>query len=87
MNFPAMEKAKKVPALDKRINAIANKVKTLRTKAGYTSYETFSFENNLNRVSYWRLEKGINFTINSLLKVLDIHKTSLSEFFKDIEKY
>ena len=33
----------------------------------------------------WRLERGTNFTINYLLKVLEIHKISLSEFFIDID--
>ncbi len=71
--------------IDPRILAIAEKLKKLRTKAGYTSYENFAIDNELNRMQYWRLEKGINFTIKSLLKVLDIHQISMKEFFKDIK--
>jgi transcriptional regulator with XRE-family HTH domain len=82
-----MEKIKKTPVIDKRILSVGNKLKKLRNEAGYTSYEDFAFEKELNRVQYWRLEKGVNFTFNSLLKVLDAHKITVSEFFKDIEKY
>ena len=63
---------------------IAEKVKQLRIDKGYSSYENFAYENDLSRVQYWRLERGTNFTINYLLRVLEIHKLSLSDFFNDI---
>ncbi len=70
--------------MEKRIQDIADKLKELRVAKGYTSYETFAFENDINRVQYWRMEKGNNFTMNSLLKILDIHKISLEEFFNGL---
>lgn len=70
---------------DKRILNICQKIKKLRIKAGYTSYETFAFEHDIPRVQYWRLEKGANFTMKSLIKVLDIHELTLEEFFKDLK--
>lgn len=70
---------------DKRQLAIAQKIKQLRLEKGYTSYEQFAWDNEINRVQYWRIEKGSNITIASLLKVLDIHKVSLKDFFSDIE--
>lgn len=69
---------------DKRIQLIAQKIKELRINAGYTSAENFAFDNELNRVQYWRVESGANITLKTLLKVLDIHKISLSEFFASI---
>ena len=71
--------------IDPRITKIAAKIKELRLKAEYTSHESFAWDNNLNRVQYWRIENGSNITLKTLLKVLDIHKISLSEFFKDID--
>ena len=62
--------------------AIANRLKELRIKAGYTSYETFAIENGLPRKNYWRMEKGENFTINTLIRILKIHNISLGDFFK-----
>ena len=61
------------------------KVKELRIKSGYTSHESFAWDNNINRVQYWRIEKGSNITLKTLLAVLDIHKISLADFFKDID--
>ncbi len=70
---------------EKRVSKIAEKIKRLRMKAGYKSSETFAFDHDLPRVQYWRMEKGTNFTIKGFLKILDIHKISLKEFFEDIE--
>ena len=78
---------KKEPAAktDKRQAKIAEKIKQLRLAKGYTSYEKFAWDHEINRVQYWRIEKGSNITIASLLKVLDIHKISMSDFFSDID--
>jgi len=70
---------------EKRLKLVGEKLKKLRQKAKYSSAETFAFDNDLNRVQYWRMEKGANFTMQSLMKVLDIHKITLEEFFKDLE--
>ena len=66
---------------EKRLIKIGEKLRSLRKKAGYKSYENFAFDNELNRVQYGRMEKGANITLVSLLKVLDIHKLSLEDFF------
>lgn len=66
---------------DERILKIARKIKELRISLGYTSAENFAFDHDLNRVQYWRVENGANITLKTLLKILDIHKLSLNEFF------
>jgi transcriptional regulator with XRE-family HTH domain len=70
--------------IDEKINQISKKLKEIRLAKGYTSYETFAFDNNLNRVQYWRIESGSNITLKTLLKVLEIHKISLEDFFKNL---
>jgi len=70
---------------DVRILKIAQKIKELRIQKGYSSHENFAWDNNLSRVQYWRIEKGSNITMKTLLSILDIHKISLSDFFRDIE--
>lgn len=77
-----MSKQEEIP--DERVLKIADKIKELRVDAGYTSAENFAYDNDLNRVQYWRVEKGTNITLKTLLKLLDIHKISLSEFFSDL---
>lgn len=69
--------------IDKRLVLIGNRIKDLRKSKGYTSAEIFAYDNNLSRVSYWRMEHGYNITMQSLLKILDIHNISLIDFFSD----
>jgi len=71
---------------DRRIVAIAKRIKQLRERKGYTSYENFAWDNNIPRMQYWRMEKGTNFTIKNLLKILDVHGMSLKEFFSEVEE-
>ncbi len=66
---------------EKQLIKVGDRLRTLRKKAGYKSYENFAFDNEINRVQYGRMEKGTNITLLSLLKVLDIHKLTLEEFF------
>ncbi len=77
--------AKKENIQDKRILKIAEKIKKLRIEKGFTSHEEFAWEFEINRVQYWRIEKGSNLTLTSLLRILDIHKITLNDFFKDLD--
>lgn len=70
---------------DKRMVAISQRLRQLRIAKGYSSAEIFAYEHDLNRSSYWRMEKGYNITVLSLLRVLDIHGLSLKEFFEEFE--
>ncbi|MGC4129776.1 MAG: helix-turn-helix transcriptional regulator [Bergeyella sp.] len=71
--------------LDPRIQRIAKKLEQIRIEKGFTSYENFAIEFDISRMQYWRMEKGTNFTFQSLLKILDAHKISLADFFQDID--
>ena len=66
------------------LEKIGSKLKQLRVDKGFSSYENFAYQNDLSRIQYWRMEKGTNFTIKNLLKILDIHKITLEDFFKDL---
>ena len=63
---------------------IAEKIKALRIEKGFTNHETFAYEYEFNRAYYWRVEKGQNITIKTLLRILAIHELSLEEFFKGL---
>ena len=70
--------------LDDRLKLVGARIRELRKQAGYTSYENFAQAHELDRKHYWRTEKGTNLSLTTLLKILDIHKISLEEFFKGI---
>ncbi len=63
------------------LKAIGERLKEVRVQNGYTSYEDFALEHGLGRMQYWRMEKGVNLTMKSLIRVLTIHEMSLQEFF------
>ncbi|WP_299223833.1 helix-turn-helix transcriptional regulator [uncultured Psychroserpens sp.] len=72
---------------EKVLNLMADRLKELRIESGYTSYENFAWDNGINRMQYWKMEKGsTNFTMKSLYRVLQVHKMSFGEFFEGLEK-
>ena len=64
------------------IKKVAERIKQLRLDSGYTSYETFAFDKEINRVQYWRIENGGNITLKTFFKILQIHNLTPQEFFK-----
>jgi transcriptional regulator with XRE-family HTH domain len=64
---------------------IGHKLKELRIKANYTSYEDFAMSHELSSRYYWAVEKGKSVSISYLIKLLNIHNVSLEEFFKDFK--
>lgn len=71
--------------VQKILEEIGEKLRDLRKKKGYTSAETFAYDYDLPRVHYWRIERGkVNMTIQSLQRLLSIHKISFEDFFSDI---
>ncbi len=76
---------KKHTHMDERTLKIAERVRQLRKEKGYVSYDYFAWENKIPRVQYWRMEKGTNFTIKNLLRILDAHDMTLKEFFEGVE--
>jgi transcriptional regulator with XRE-family HTH domain len=64
--------------------AIANRLKEIRKAKGYNNYEHIAFELNMSRSAYWRLESGANFELKTLIRICDLFKITLSEFFDGI---
>ena len=74
-------------SLSQQLNVIGEKLVDLRKKKGYTSYETFAYDFDLPRVHYWKMEKGrTNFTLKSLIRVLEVHDLDLIAFFDSMKK-
>lgn len=68
----------------KELKKIGERLKKLRIKKGFGSYESFAIEYGFSRMQYWRMEGGkTNLTLRSLIVVLKIHKVSLGDFFSD----
>ena len=67
----------------KEVLLLAERVKNLRKKAGYTSYEIFAYDNNITRSQWGRYEKGEDIRFTSLVRICKIFKISLEEFFSE----
>lgn len=66
---------------------IGASLKQLRLDAGFKSYEQFAFEYKLSRIQYWKMENGNNFTLKSLLNILNIHQVEFTSFFDSIKGF
>jgi len=81
-----MAKSKNKP---KEILNLAKRIKQLRKEKGYTSQETFAYDNEYTLSYYSRVERGEDIRFSSLIrlcKALDVDlKTFFSEGFEDDE--
>ncbi len=64
---------------------IGKKLKFLRIKAGYTSFENFAIEHDISSSYYWKTEQGlVNIGMKYFLKLLKIHSITPQDFFESI---
>ena len=59
------------------------RIKALRIRAGYASYETFAYEHGLPRAQYGRYEQGKDLRFSSLVKVVGAFEMTMMEFFEE----
>lgn len=81
-----MKNAKDFTFMDfiKEKKKIGLRIKQIRKERGYTSHETFANANNIDRAQYGKYEAGSsNITLATLIKILNILKISLNQFFNE----
>lgn len=78
-----VKKASIKKANNKDLIALANRLKDLRIKKGYTNYEYFAFEHDISRTQYGRYEMGEDLRYTSLVKVVKAMGMTLEEFFSE----
>ena len=65
---------------------IGAELKSMSLLAGFSCYEVFANKNNLSKIQYFKMEKGTNFTLKSLDRILKIHDISIINFFHKFDK-
>lgn len=81
---PNSTKKAKPTVVDSDFIKLGKRMRELRIKNGYKSFEIFAYDNDLPRVLYGNYEKGIgNITYKNLLKVIKALKISISDFFRE----
>lgn len=64
---------------------VGKKLRELRIKAGYSSYESFAYEKGFTRQTIGRAEQGGNMQFDTFFEILNALKVSPEEFFKGIK--
>ena len=65
----------------KEVLLLAKRIKQLRIAKGYSSQETFAYDNNYTLSYYSRLERGEDMRFSSLVKVCKALEIDLNTFF------
>ena len=81
-----MMESKDLAEKDRRLVTIGEKIRMLRkSNPDFINYEVFAFTHRINKVTLQRIERGENYNIESLLKVLDALDVKLTDFFNDLD--
>jgi len=71
---------------DAILKQIGDKVRSIRkSHPDYANYEVFAYFNQINKVTLSNIEKGENYNISSLLKVINALGVSVEDFFNGIK--
>ena len=65
------------------IPQLGARLKQVREAKGYTSYEVFAYEHNINRTQYGRYERGEDLRFSTLLRVITALGVTVNEFFEE----
>lgn len=65
------------------LKQLGQRIKSLRIKKGYTSYEYFAYEHNISRAQFGRYERGEDLRFSTLIKIVSAFNMTLEEFFSE----
>jgi transcriptional regulator with XRE-family HTH domain len=65
------------------IQLLGKRIKQLRKAKGYSSQETFAYDNDYTLSYYSRLERGEDIRFSSLVRVCDALEIDLKTFFSE----
>jgi len=80
---PTKKVKKKELTTEEALKRLGERIKELRLKKGFTSYEVFAYENEISRAQFGRYEKGEDMRFTSLLRVVKALDISLEDFFSE----
>ena len=65
------------------LQKLADRIKQLRIKKGYSNYENFAFDHDIPRAQFGRYENGQDLRYSSLIKVIKALGITVEEFFSE----
>ena len=81
-----VKKSSKKPSLldaEDQLQKLGARIKDLRIRKGYTSYEYFAYEHDISRAQFGRYEQGQDLRLSSLIKIANAFGLTLHEFFSE----
>lgn len=79
------EKKRTKPGLsgDESLLRLGKRIRNLRIKAGYSSYEYFAYDKEISRAQMGRYENGQDLRFSTLVRLANAFEISLPEFFQE----
>lgn len=68
---------------EKILKKLGDRIKSLRIKKGYSSYEYFAYEHNISRAQFGRYERGEDLRFSSLAKIVQAFDMTFEEFIAE----
>lgn len=68
---------------DEELMKLGKRIKNLRIKEGYTSYEYFAYDHDIPRAQFGRYEQGQDLRFSSLVKIVNAFGITMKEFFSE----
>lgn len=65
------------------LKKLGARIKALRIKKGYSSYEYFAYEHNISRAQFGRYERGEDLRFSTLIKIIAAFDMTFEQFFSD----
>jgi transcriptional regulator with XRE-family HTH domain len=83
MKHPKKKKSSKQLTGEDALKRLGERIREIRIKRGYTSYEYFAYEHEISRAQFGRYERGEDLRFSSLVRVLNAFDITLEEFFSE----
>lgn len=65
------------------LKKLGARIKALRIKKGFSSYEYFAYEHNISRAQFGRYERGEDLRFSTLIKIIAAFDMTFEQFFSD----
>jgi len=76
-------KVSKPPTKEQALNKLGERIRNLRIKKGYASYEYFAYEHEISRAQFGRYERGADIRFGTLIKIINAFDLTVEEFFAE----
>lgn len=81
MKSPSTESSQPNEEITLKLQQLGKRIRELRIKKGYSSYENFAYDHDISRAQLGRYEQGKDIRFSTLIKVIDALGVTVEEFF------